>query len=618
MMKHKVSLGLGTLLAMAAFNGLALAQSTGGAGGAGEMGGMGPVAGMGGMDAMPGDPSAGGIEAPFDDPDSAPVLQPLSFGHVLASRHYELVLSIGELAGVGLSPGFAASIRLRSHGAAGRCGTGCDLLSARATPVGGGYELVEPGGVKRRFAPGEGGGFVELAPREGMVFEPATALLDDGELAVTEPGGRLTRHFDANGSEIARATPWGTLTLSHDAEGRLTRVENAAGAALTLAYDAADRLASATDARGFTTSLRYSFDGKLLAIEGPPDGMVPPSIHVQWGGDAIVSVGRSGLRPLWIQYEGHAATYVEDQSGDAYAFRSTATDVEVIDSSKRYTRVEYDGENVASIESGDGGLVTHVYDAYGRVIETRTATDGADLVETFAYDEDHRLVSITGADGRTSTFDYDEEGNLVVATDPFGRSTVYQHDAHGRVIAETDALGRTATTSYDANGLPLSSSFLGVTTSTTYDAFGLVATSTDAFGVVTHHTYDAHGRPIRIEREGEPAIAIDRVDLAGGGQRVTITYGDQWSTTEVDAYGRAVEKSSSAGPSVAVDYDPMTGLPTMERRDFRGASSTASMTLTNTGSPSQVWVNGQLRQSSPRIVPPGSAWFDMGAGGMMP
>jgi YD repeat-containing protein len=596
---------------------------TGGFGAVGSGGMMMPDPGVGGSGITSGgfggsgagvDP---GTEVPIADASRAPMLQPLAFGGVLASRDYELTLSLGELPGVGLSPGFGAGIRLRTNGADGACGRRCELLVARGEASEGGYAITEANGAVRRFVPASGG-FRETAPRTGIVFEPATAALDGGELVVSEPGGRLSRRFDAAGREIAQVTPWGALSLAYDGDGRLVRAENAAGAALVLAYDDEGRVAMATDATGFTTTLRYSFDDHLVAVEGPPDGdYIPPSIQVQWFGDFIGGVGRIGLRGVQLQYEDGKVVYAQDAEGEAYAFRSSAADLEIIDSSHRYTRIEFDGEDVSSVESSDGGLVRYERDELGRLVETRTATGGADLVETLAYDADNRVVSATDAKGNTTTYSYDSNGNLVAVTDPFGRTTAYGYNAQRLRTSETDALGRTATTAYDANGLPTSSSFLGVTTSQTYDARGNVATSTDAFGVVTQYHYDAHGRLESVEVAGEPPLEIERVATADG-ETITVTKGDDSYTTEKDAYGRVVSQSSSNGAELEVGYDPMTGLATSQRREFRGAVDTTSMSLTNTGSPSQVWENGRLRQSGPRVVPPGSAWFDFGGTGMEP
>src|SRR5688572_25811348 len=97
-------------LAWLATLGAGVASAQDGAGGAG-----GGASGTGGAGAAEPGPESGPA-VPFDDADSAPVLRDLAFGRVLGTRQYELVQSLGELPGVGLAPGFAATVRVLSHG----------------------------------------------------------------------------------------------------------------------------------------------------------------------------------------------------------------------------------------------------------------------------------------------------------------------------------------------------------------------------------------------------------------------------------------------------------------------------------------------------------------------
>ncbi|MEZ4299813.1 MAG: hypothetical protein R3B70_32995 [Polyangiaceae bacterium] len=548
--------------------------------------------------------------APFTDPAKAPVIRELSYGQVLGTRDYQVPFSLGELPGVGLAPGFGVSIRLRTGSDDGLCGTSCDLLLSSVEVDGADYVVVEAGGARRRFSP-SGSEYTEIAPRPGVPFKPATAVVTGGSFVLTEVGGTLARTFDAAGLEVSRATPWGSLTIVHDGQGRLTSATNAAGKTLSVAYNAAGRVASVTDPTGFTMSVVYSADGKVISVQGPPDGGVTPNISIGWSGDDIVSVARLGINPVQITYDNGLVAQVNDSDGNSFAFQGSETEIEVIDSAMQYEKLTYSGDDLVSIEGGDGTALSYQRDALGRLVEVRYATGGSDLVQTMTYDAGHHLVSSTNPDGYTFSFTYDAAGNMASQTDPEGHTTTFTYDAADHLISTTDPLGRTSTTSYDSNGLPTSTSFLGVTTQVTYDARGQVATSTDEYGVTTTFGYDSEGRMTQQARPGMPTVTITRTPQ-GDGQLVVVTRGGESSSTLTDRYGRVVSTSSSLGAASMYAYDPVTGLRSGATETFRGATRTKSQTFTNTGDAAQVWVNGQLRQSAPRTVPPGNAWFPNG------
>lgn len=544
---------------------------------------------------------------PFLDAERAPTLQGLSYGRVLASRAYEVTFGLGDVPGVGLAPGFGLSLRVLTGSAAGRCGAACDVPLATLAADGGDLVLDEGAGPPRRFV-ADGASWRELPPEPGVAFRPATIAVASGEHVVTEVGGTLQRAFDGSGREVRRATPWGAVVLAYDGDGRLTSATNAAGAALAVAYDGAGRIASVTDPTGFTMTLRYAADGHLVALEGPADGAVTPSIAFTWWGDDLTAVGRLGFNPIELSYDRGLVSFARDVDGTAFAFDSSAGDNQVIDSSMQYRRLVYDGGKLAAIETSAGSLTTFVRDGLGRVIETRVATGGDDLVTRVTYDAQHRVTSTTDAEGRTATVTYDAAGNVIAATDADGRTSTFTYDGAGRLLTATDPLGRTSSTTYDANGLPLAQTAGGLTTSQTYDARGLVATATDAYGVTTTYSYDGAGRLAAVSRPGEPTVTIARAP-SGDGEAVTITRNGQSSTTVSDRYGRVTSSSSSLGGATAISYDPVTGLPASTSATFRGHTQTTQTTYTNTGDAAQVWVNGQQRQAAARLVPPGNAGF---------
>lgn len=547
---------------------------------------------------------------PFSDPARAPEVQSLEYGRVLGSLAYEATFELGELPGVGLSPGFSVAARLRTGSGAGRCGPACDVPTAVLAHDGAAL-VLDDGGRQRRFE-ATGATWLEVAPSSDVVFRPATAAVAGSGIAVTEVGGILTRQFDTAGRETQRITPWGSLALAYDDAGQLVSATNAAGAQLALAYDASGRLSSVTEPTGFTMTLRYSDDGHLISLEGPPDGSVTPNFSFGWMDSDLTSVGRLGFNPVTLQYDRGLVSFARDVDGTAYAFWSSPDVVAVMDSSMLYTQLGFAAERLVQVSTNAGDQTDYVRDELGRVIEIRVATSGADQVTRMTYDAANHVLSVTDPDGWLSLATYDTAGNLTSTTSPDGLTSLYGYDAAGHMTSARDPLGHTATTTYDGNGLALSSSANGITTSQTYNARGQIATSTDGFGITTTYSYTADGSLTSVSRPGSPTVTIARTSLAPG-EQVVVTRGGETQTTVTDLYGRVTAASASSG-ATAFSYDPVTGLPSSVTTTFRGQTQTATATYTNTGDPAAIWINGQQRQSAARTVPPGNAWIPAGTG----
>ena len=73
---------------------------------------------------------------------------------------------------------------------------------------------------------------------------------------------------------------------------------------------------------------------------------------------------------------------------------------------------------------------------------------------------------------QVQTWEYDEQLNVTSMTDALNHSTSYTYDANGNQLTETDPTG---------------------TVTYTYNDFGEVLTMTNQLGGVTTHTYDGAG-----------------------------------------------------------------------------------------------------------------------------
>lgn len=168
----------------------------------------------------------------------------------------------------------------------------------------------------------------------------------------------------------------------------------------------------------------------------------------------------------------------------------------------------------------------NVTDGVGNITGWTYTTSG-DEVET--YDATGRLVSIVNRVGLTQALSYDGNGNLATVADPFGRTLSFNYDTQNRLLHMTDPAGGVYVYAYDGNN-NLSSVTYPDGTSRTYryenSAFPHAMTGLiDENGVrFATWTYDSQGR------------AVSSV-LAGGVQRVTLTYNSDGTTRVRDALG---------------------------------------------------------------------------------
>lgn len=75
---------------------------------------------------------------------------------------------------------------------------------------------------------------------------------------------------------------------------------------------------------------------------------------------------------------------------------------------------------------------------------------------SLTYDNNHRLVQLTDAIGRSTTLQYNKAGSSFLITDiydPFGRHAQLGYDASARLNSITDVIGMTSTFTYDGSGI---------------------------------------------------------------------------------------------------------------------------------------------------------------------
>jgi RHS repeat-associated protein len=430
-----------------------------------------------------------------------------------------------------------------------------------------------------------------------QVYDDAGRLVE-----VTETAGATTRTVQELTYVTADSTP---AALTDD---RIATVTDEAGVTTTFTYDGASRqpetmsvpcdpdTADATapcPGSGLaTTTFTYETvnGAELVASTTDPDGVVT---ELDYGpdGEVVSTTTYDGATPLVTSYD-------TIRVGDPGWTETNPAAVEV-------RTTESPGEAVAA----------EVYDAEGRLIETRdplfdgvthlasvytysldgvltTVTDPGGRVTTHTvahpgdpgWSEDPEIAEVTtltGPDGvstitktdrsgdvvveqrgdpavpaelATTTHTYGPLGRLESSTDPMGVTTTYEYDIEGRMVAVVDEDAERIETDYDAFGRPtVQTDQLGETTTTTYDAAGRVTAVEDREGHDTTYTYDDAARP-DTTTDARGGVVERTYTLAGRVASETDATG-RTTTYTYDTAGRQIEVELPSGATTTTDYD---------------------------------------------------------------
>ena len=377
--------------------------------------------------------------------------------------------------------------------------------------------------------------------------------------SITNGDGQVVQAFvnNAAGNPTQVTTLGGTVNITYNALGRVTRRLGPGSLDVAYTYDANGRMLTHTVARlvdGLpvteTTSFTYNANGQITSKTDPS------------GGQTTFAYNAAGQLTATTDENGNETTFTRDKRGNAtrkdYAdgtFEAFTYDEQgrltaALDRLARTTFFELDarGNLVKTIYPG-GGTVENTYDAADRLLTTK---DQLGRVTTYTYDAVGRVLTKTDAAGGITRYTYDALGGMTRIEDPLGRVTnmEYDHSTFGvpRLEKTTFADTTMRQQTYAPSGRVASvTDEAGGTTSYTYDGAGNLLTVTDALGHVTTYGYD------------------------GAGNRVTETDAEGHTTSmEYDANRRLTSRTKPTGETETFDYDLAGNL--IEHIDFRGRS----------------------------------------------
>ncbi|MHB1215312.1 MAG: RHS repeat-associated core domain-containing protein [Thiobacillus sp.] len=366
---------------------------------------------------------------------------------------------------------------------------------------------------------------------------------DGGVLLFENQGDAIrSKKYDAQGYATTysyRADK--AFTGVSDANGNVTREQDALARTTDLTYGALDQVATAKDKRGSVTTTSYAAsttatagacgdyvsrpkETRISALAGATNVLLASQC---WNSDATLNyarqyldatryretrltyeTGSSGLNVSQQQTVGQPSgatitqTYTYDTLGrkktETLKRRTSPTDATLIDLTTSY---DYDAlDRVTKMTDSLGNEVVNSFDANGQLWKVThrykkpdTTFDVRDVV-TRTFDAADRVKTETDAEGGITTYTYDESGNVIAVTDAEGHTTRFEYDPMNRRTAVIDATGYRTETKYSLRGDVVSvTNANDETVRFETDALGRKTAAIDPLGFRSEFQYDENG-----------------------------------------------------------------------------------------------------------------------------
>ena len=433
-----------------------------------------------------------------------------------------------------------------------RC-TQCDQEGSRC--------LIQPDGYRAQFRKLPGGGYAKAPGIDAMLVENR-----DGTFTLTWTRTGEQWHYgddtwdyvdtitDANGNEIDFDATGDVLHRIFDTQGReidvtqsrindITRIEDETGRQWDYGYDGSRNLTSVTDpdehvtqyaydgsglmthitdARGNSVFVEYDDDWRVTEVRREVDGRSNDVITTYAYSGATSPCGASGDvgKTVVTNPRGRATTYCWNAKDQVTSVR----DALGREQTQSFTDDRDHDQVVKYADTGSPATTDFDYNANEDI--TRTVEPSGEQKSIVYWSagsntrdplRDHRVQSLTDANGMDQYFDYDDHGNLTSvkddATTPRNQATL-TYNADGTLASFTDGESHRTAFSYAADGnlrevTPPSVSSPGTlgTTQYTYDGLSRVESSTDGRGESLTYSYDGLDRITRVTAEDRSWIA---------------------------------------------------------------------------------------------------------------
>lgn len=344
-------------------------------------------------------------------------------------------------------------------------------------------------------------------------------------------------------------------------------------------YDGQGRLVAEVDGEGYLTETGYDLAGRVNSIRryrNPALGSVTPESRLSdirptaTGQDWLTTRSHDahGRLSREVNHEGTVTTYAYDEVGNLVSTtRAYGTE------ESRTTQVRYDPQGRIIAELPPVG-VAHLQE---QMTPEQVDAVWADFGVTHAYDAAGRRISTSDAHGHKTVFFYDEDGALRFQVNAMGDVQESLYDVQGRLAQRIGYVERISTAdltggldaSLVTSRLPQGEASVSRTTFV-YRRDGSLEKTIDPLGNIVLHGYNAFGEVVRTEEVNAASgnlVRLQERDRRGLVTRTTLDPAalELETSTEYDAFGRAVSTTDANGWTRAQAYDGLGRIVT--RRD---------------------------------------------------
>jgi RHS repeat-associated protein len=359
--------------------------------------------------------------------------------------------------------------------------------------------------------------------------------------------GRLVSVSDRNGNQTK---------IAYAAKGLMETITDPAGRKITLAYNAEGLVESAKDPMGHTVKYTYE-GGNLISVT------LPGEAKARW------QYGYDGSHQMTSMTDGRAGKTTNEYD-EAHRVKTQT------DPAEHKLTFEYEPFHT-KITNNTTGSVTDEHFTSNNLPFSITHGFGtaSATTETFTYDTQSNLASVTDGNGHKTEYTYDGAADRTSMVDPNKNETKWTYDGTHDVLTATDPNGEKTTITRDSRGNAETVSRPaphGTTQTTTYhyDTNGNLTSTVDALKHTWSYEYNNQGDcTSSTDPEGDKRTYgynedSQRTSIVSPAGNVKGAEASQYTTKiERDARGRPTTITDPLGHTTKYVYDGDGNVETM-------------------------------------------------------
>ncbi len=284
---------------------------------------------------------------------------------------------------------------------------------------------------------------------------------DGSTVPFTESGGKYTAPEWSQDTLSGSEAKGYTLMLANQttykfkgSNGRLESVTDRNGNATTFTYTGAGRLEKITDPAGRKITLAYNSEG-LVESSKDPMGRTVKYAYEEGELAGVTEPGETEKR--WqFKYDGsHELTTMTDGRGGKIIneYNGAHQVVSQEDPAEHTSSFEYEPFETTITNKATGAVTVERFDSNDLPFSiTRGYGTASETTETFAYNSQNELLSVTDGNGHTTKYGYNSAGDRTSMVNADEQETKWEYDGMHDVISVTTPGGETTTIKRDSHG----------------------------------------------------------------------------------------------------------------------------------------------------------------------